>query len=86
MKMVETDFRVKLMNEVLNGIRIIKYYAWENAFVSKIKDIRSIEVGYLRKMGFIFNLFFGLLLLGQLIGTCIWNKLTYLLLLLSCYY
>ena len=25
----KTDARVKLMNEVLTGIRVIKYYCWE---------------------------------------------------------
>ena len=27
-----SDMRVKLMNEILAGIRIIKYYAWDCAF------------------------------------------------------
>ena len=27
-KALESDQRVKLMNEILNGIRVIKYYAW----------------------------------------------------------
>ncbi len=37
-KMRFTDARVKMMNEVLAGIRIIKYYAWEKAFVLKKLD------------------------------------------------
>jgi ATP-binding cassette subfamily C (CFTR/MRP) protein 1 len=63
-KMVKTDGRVKLMNEVLNGIRIIKYYAWENAFVKKISEVRREEVMYLKKMGYLFNIPFAILLLG----------------------
>ena len=31
-KTMFSDMRVKLMNEILSGIRIIKYYAWEGAF------------------------------------------------------
>lgn len=63
-KMTHTDARVKLMNEILNGIRIIKYYAWENAFIRKICEIRVHEVGLVAKAGYIFNAAFGLLLLG----------------------
>ena len=63
-KMTHTDARVKLMNEMLNGIRIIKYYAWENAFIRKICEIRVHEVGLVARAGYIFNAAFGLLLLG----------------------
>eukprot|EP01033_Poteriospumella_lacustris_P004212 gene4212-3005_t len=63
-KMTKTDGRVKLMNEVLNGIRIIKYYAWENAFVKKIGAVRKEEVHLLKTMGYLFNIPFALLLLG----------------------
>ena len=34
--MSATDVRVKLMNEILTGIRIIKYYCWEKPFKGKI--------------------------------------------------
>lgn len=63
-KMIHTDFRVKLMNEILNGIRIIKYYAWENAFVQKINHIRKKEVGILSKSGYIFAVVFGAIMIG----------------------
>jgi ABC-type multidrug transport system fused ATPase/permease subunit len=63
-KMKTTDARVKLMNEILQGIRIIKYYAWESAFVQKIMAIRTEELWLVAKMGYIFNGAFGLLLLG----------------------
>ena len=43
-----SDKRVKLMNEVLTGIRIIKYYAWELAFEGKITSIRDEELYYLK--------------------------------------
>lgn len=38
------DGRVKLMNEVLAGIRIIKYYAWEIAFEGKVNELRAKEL------------------------------------------
>ncbi len=39
-----TDMRVKIMNEVLQGIRIIKFFSWENPFQGKITRIRKNEV------------------------------------------
>lgn len=35
-QMGNKDARVKLMNEVLNGIRVIKLYAWESPFLEKV--------------------------------------------------
>ena len=36
------DKRIKLMNEVLNGIKVLKMYAWEMSFeVSEILELRS---------------------------------------------
>lgn len=63
-KMKLTDLRVRLLNEVLNGVRIIKYYAWEAAFVRKIEELRNKEVALVSKSGYIFQLSFGLLLVG----------------------
>ncbi|XP_068202669.1 ATP-binding cassette sub-family C member 5-like [Palaemon carinicauda] len=40
----ETDRRVGLMSEILNSIRLIKMYAWEEAFAKKIADIRKNEM------------------------------------------
>ncbi|KAJ3089424.1 hypothetical protein HK102_006441, partial [Quaeritorhiza haematococci] len=42
--MDSTDNRVNIMNEVLNGIRIIKYFAWEPEFIKKILDARNAEL------------------------------------------
>ena len=35
-----TDKRVRIMNEVISGIRVIKMYAWENAFNKLISKLR----------------------------------------------
>ena len=39
-----SDARVKLINEVLSGIRIIKFYAWERPFKKSIDSVREEEV------------------------------------------
>jgi ABC-type multidrug transport system fused ATPase/permease subunit len=44
------DFRMKLTNEVLSGIRILKYYAWEIPFFEKIDRIRESELSILAIM------------------------------------
>ena len=36
-----TDKRVRIMNEIISGIRVIKMYAWENAFKKVISRLRK---------------------------------------------
>ena len=56
MKVLEkTDARVKLMNEVLTGIRVIKYYCWEKPFKGKVHDIRQVELKNTEKMAWIMS-------------------------------
>jgi hypothetical protein len=43
------DRRSRLMSEILDGIRIIKFFAWEDSFVSRILGIRSEEIAILTK-------------------------------------
>lgn len=43
------DQRIKLMNEVLNGIKVLKLYAWEVAFLRRINDIREQELKCIRQ-------------------------------------
>lgn len=51
-----TDVRIRTMNEVINGIRIIKMYAWEKSFADLITHYRRKEISkvlrssYLRGM------------------------------------
>jgi ATP-binding cassette subfamily C (CFTR/MRP) protein 1 len=43
-----TDDRVKLTQEVLQGIRVIKYYAWEESFLDSLNKLRDKEMQYIR--------------------------------------
>ncbi|KAG0069645.1 hypothetical protein BGZ89_002459 [Linnemannia elongata] len=45
-----TDARVKLTQEVLQGMRVIKFYGWEDAFLSKLEDLRNKELKYVRTL------------------------------------
>uniref|UniRef100_A0A671PXA5 Cystic fibrosis transmembrane conductance regulator n=1 Tax=Sinocyclocheilus anshuiensis TaxID=1608454 RepID=A0A671PXA5_9TELE len=39
-----TDNRIRTMNEVVSGIRIIKMYAWEKPFAALVNDVRRKEI------------------------------------------
>ena len=47
-QMKHKDMRIKLLNEILSGIKVLKMYAWEKSFIQKIGDIRKIEVAALK--------------------------------------
>jgi ATP-binding cassette subfamily C (CFTR/MRP) protein 1 len=44
------DKRIKLMNEILAGMKVLKLYAWEIPFMKRLGDIRGKEIrlGYIR--------------------------------------
>jgi hypothetical protein len=41
-----TDKRAKLLQEVLSGMKVIKFFAWEGPFLERISEYRRREVGY----------------------------------------
>ncbi|MCJ8738368.1 hypothetical protein PDJAM_G00034890 [Pangasius djambal] len=47
------DARIKLMNEILNGMKVLKLYAWELSFKEKVLHIRQKELSVLRKSGYL---------------------------------
>ena len=55
------DRRVNLISEVVNGIRVIKFYAWEASFADRIKAVRADEIGLVWTVSKI-SAVFGLLL------------------------
>ena len=55
---VLTDERVKLMNEVIDGMRVIKMYCWEGPFVKHIQQIRREELRYIQKTCYLTGLNF----------------------------
>ena len=42
--MVFTDKRAKLLQELLSGIKIIKFFAWEDPYLAKIRQVRDSEI------------------------------------------
>ena len=47
-QMKQKDVRVNMINEILNGIKVLKLYAWEKSFIQKINEIRQSEVSALK--------------------------------------
>ncbi|KAM5152000.1 multidrug resistance-associated protein 1-like [Mantella aurantiaca] len=48
-QMKQKDSRIKLISEVLQGIKVLKLYAWENAFIKKIESFRLLELKAVKK-------------------------------------
>jgi hypothetical protein len=46
------DSRVKLTTEVLQGIRVVKQYGWEESFTARLGAIRLQELEHLRNLNF----------------------------------
>lgn len=59
----KTDERVRLMDEIINGIQVIKMYAWEKPFeklirISRINELKKVtKLSYVRGLFMTFNLF-----------------------------
>nr|XP_061802825.1 ATP-binding cassette sub-family C member 4-like [Nerophis lumbriciformis] len=50
---VLTDTRIRIMNEVVSGIRIIKMYAWEKPFSSLVTESRRQEINQIMKSSYL---------------------------------
>ncbi|XP_053685764.1 probable multidrug resistance-associated protein lethal(2)03659 [Sabethes cyaneus] len=73
---IRTDRRVRFMNEIIQGIQVIKMYAWEHSFSRMVDSIRRKEIAGIRGTLFIragllsFNLVSRLSIFLSLVGYC----------------
>ncbi|XP_061033006.1 ATP-binding cassette sub-family C member 3 isoform X6 [Eubalaena glacialis] len=47
------DSRIKLMSEILGGIKVLKLYAWEPSFLKQVEDIRQDELRLMRQAAYL---------------------------------
>uniref|UniRef100_A0A8C7RI32 ABC-type glutathione-S-conjugate transporter n=1 Tax=Oncorhynchus mykiss TaxID=8022 RepID=A0A8C7RI32_ONCMY len=55
-QMCYTDSRIKLMNEILSGIKILKFYAWEQAFLERVLGYREKELNALKRSQVLYSI------------------------------
>lgn len=48
--MIWTDKRAKVLLEVMGGMRVVKYFGYEEPFLKKIYDVRREEVKGIKKV------------------------------------
>ncbi|KAJ2649364.1 Transporter of the ATP-binding cassette (ABC) [Coemansia sp. RSA 1250] len=53
--MKTSDRRMSMMNEILQGVRIIKFFAWEPQFEQQVASVRGGELNVLRKRYLVFS-------------------------------
>ncbi|CAL1536758.1 unnamed protein product [Lymnaea stagnalis] len=66
------DTRIRMMNEILNGIKALKLYAWEKSFHDRVEGVRAAEIGTLLKIAMLY----------VVTGVC-WNLAGYLMTLVT---
>ncbi|XP_069672860.1 ATP-binding cassette sub-family C member 4-like [Periplaneta americana] len=54
---IKTDERVRLMDEIISGIQVIKMYAWEKPFAAMVRIARKAELDVVIKTSYIRGLF-----------------------------
>ncbi|XP_043945092.1 multidrug resistance-associated protein 1-like [Protopterus annectens] len=51
----QMEKRINIMSEILNGIKVLKLYAWENAFMEKVLGIRTYELKAIKQFGVMYS-------------------------------
>uniref|UniRef100_A0A8C8S3K0 Multidrug resistance-associated protein 4 n=1 Tax=Pelusios castaneus TaxID=367368 RepID=A0A8C8S3K0_9SAUR len=74
-----TDSRIRTMNEVITGMRIIKMYAWEKSFADLVSSIRRKEISMILKSSYLRGLNLASFFVGSKI-TVFMTFMTYVLL------
>ncbi|KAJ8979911.1 hypothetical protein NQ317_005347 [Molorchus minor] len=66
---LKTDERVRLMDEIISGVQVIKMYAWEKPFEKIIRLARKAELKIITKSSYVFVLMSYFNILSQTMST-----------------
>ncbi|XP_076981838.1 ATP-binding cassette sub-family C member 2 [Tamandua tetradactyla] len=69
--MKNKDKRLKMMNEILNGIKILKYFAWEPSFKEQVNNLRKKEIKNLLNFAYLQSVIIFLLYLTPVLVSVI---------------
>lgn len=58
------DRRVKLVNELILGVRVLKFYCWEKPFQRMVEDVRAQELKLIKKAAYVVAVGFSIVLLS----------------------
>ncbi|XP_037789915.1 canalicular multispecific organic anion transporter 2-like [Penaeus monodon] len=72
------DKRIKMVSEIINGIKVLKLYAWEASFVRQVQEIRRDEIRVMRKSAY-FQAFISFIFLTSPYMVALASFATYLL-------
>ncbi|RUS73809.1 hypothetical protein EGW08_018426, partial [Elysia chlorotica] len=50
------DGRIKIVNEILSGMKVLKLYAWEDEFKRKVASIRQKEIAILYRIAYLYTI------------------------------
>ncbi|XP_044749788.1 probable multidrug resistance-associated protein lethal(2)03659 [Coccinella septempunctata] len=56
----KTDVRIKLMNEILSSIKVIKMYGWEEPFCRLVTTAREVEMKIVKKVSYFKGILYSL--------------------------
>lgn len=59
-----SDQRIKITSDMIQGVKVIKLYAWEESFMQKLLDIRTRELKSVGRINILRALNAGLLSVG----------------------
>lgn len=62
---------MNIINEFIQGIRVVKFYAWEKPFLKKVDEVREQELKHLRTFVIARAVNFGMMMFTPLLASIV---------------